>query len=115
MELFSLGCHAVSMKKLLSALIPSEARPDRVGPRITALRETLKLSKAQFADSIELDRSTQTKVEAGREGLDIARAVAISTVYGVGLDYIYRGDLSDVPLALRPSIIANLVIFSTKP
>lgn len=104
----------MGMAKVLSILIPAEARPEKVGPRITALREALGLSKAQFADSIELNRSTQTKVEAGKEGLDISKAIAISTVYGVGLDFTYRGELSDLPLDLRPKVMANLVIFSSK-
>lgn len=114
MEVFSRDCHVSSMPKVLSLLIPNEARPERVGPRITALRDALGLSKAQFADSIELNRSTQTKVEAGKEGLDISKAISISTVYGVGLDFIYRGELSDLPLELRQKVIVNLASLSTK-
>jgi transcriptional regulator with XRE-family HTH domain len=102
------------MAKVLLALIPVESRPEKVGPRITALREALGLSKAQFADSIELNRSTQTKVEAGKEGLDISKAIAIATLYGVGLDFTYRGDLSDLPLELRQKVIVNLASFSTR-
>lgn len=112
MEEFSHPCHVSVMAKLLTMLIPAEARPDRVGPRITALREALNLSKAQFADSISLNRSTQTKVEAGKEGLDIAKGIAISTLYGVGLDFIYRGDLSDLPLDLRSKVLAILAAAS---
>ena len=59
------------MKKMANSLVPRESRPERVGPRVTALRETLALSKAELADSIGLDRSTLTKVEKGQTGLDI--------------------------------------------
>ena len=96
------------MKKIAEQLIERESRPDRVGPRLTALRETLVLSKAEFADSISLDRSSLTKVEKGEMGLDIAVGERIAVMYGFGLDFIYRGDLSDVPLNLRAHLMAIL-------
>ncbi|OHC52523.1 MAG: hypothetical protein A3D16_12255 [Rhodobacterales bacterium RIFCSPHIGHO2_02_FULL_62_130] len=96
------------MKKIAEQLIERESRPDRVGPRLTALRETLVLSKAEFADSISLDRSSLTKVEKGEMGLDIAVGERIAVMYGFGLDFIYRGDLSDVPLNLRAQLMAIL-------
>lgn len=100
------------MKKLAEKLIERESRPDRVGPRITALRETLTLSKAQFADSIGLDRSSLTKVEKGEMGLDIAAGERVAVIYGFGLDFIYRGDLTDVPQSLRPMLMVNLVTYA---
>lgn len=111
MELFSFALHFPAMKKVLASLIERESAPELVGPRITALRETLKMSKAQFADSIDLDRSTLTKVEKGDMGLDIAKAERISVLYGFGLDFIYRGDLSDVPQPLRPDMLVNLYTY----
>ena len=111
MELFATQCHEQGMKKVINALIERESRWERVGPRVSALRETLKLSKAQFADSIGLDRSSLTKIENGAAGLDIATGEVVAALYGFGLDFIYRGDLSDVPLNLRPSLMVNLLIF----
>lgn len=95
------------MKNMALNAIPRESRPERVGPRITALRDALDLSKAEFADSIELDRSTLTKIENGLTGLDIAMAERIAVLYGFGLDYIYRGDLNDIPFSLRAQVLAN--------
>jgi transcriptional regulator with XRE-family HTH domain len=83
-------------------------RPEIVGKRITALRETLAMSKAQFADSLPMDRSSLTKVEQGTMGLDIALGVQIANLYGFGLDFIYRGDLSDVPLDHLSRLRMNL-------
>lgn len=108
MVIFSTFNDNTIMKKLLSKLIDPESKPERVGMRITALRATLAMNKAQFADSISLDRSSLTKVEAGTAGLDIAVGVNISALYGVGLDFIYRGDLSDVPVNLRQNLLAQL-------
>lgn len=109
MDLFSTGDHASAMKNhFQSALLPPEMHPDRVGIRVTAAREALRLSKAEFADSIELDRSTLTKIEAGTRGLDIAVGAKIAHLYGIGLDYIYRGVLTDVPENLRSTVVAQI-------
>lgn len=99
------------MKKTIQSLVPTESRPERVGPRITAMRETLAMSKSQLADSIGLDRSTMTKVENGNLGLDIRNGIAIAEFYGFGLDYIYRGDLSDVPDKHRHMLMVNMVTY----
>lgn len=97
------------MKKLAEKLIERESRPSQVGPRITALRETIGLSKAQFADTVGVDRSSLTKIEKGEAGLDIAVGERIAVLYGYGLDFIYRGDLSDVPLESRDRLMVNLL------
>lgn len=97
------------MKKLLEKLIERESDPVRVGPRVRALRETLGMSKADFADSIEMDRSTLSKIERGTGGLDIKNGERIARLYGYGLDYIYRGELSDVPQDQRPQLMVNLL------
>ena len=102
-----------AMKNIAEKLIERESRPDKVGNRVTAIRETLALSKAQFADNIGLDRSSLTKIEKGEMGLDILMGEHIATIYGFGLDFIYRGDLSDVPLSLRPQLLVNLVTYRT--
>ena len=97
------------MKNLSEKLIERESRPDRVGPRVTAIRETLGLSKAQFADTIGVDRSSLTKIEKGEAGLDIAVGERIAGLFGYGLDFIYRDDLSDVPQDARPQLMVNLL------
>lgn len=114
MAIFSIAANDAPMKRALKKLIDPESRPERVGPRVTALRESLALSRAQFADSIALDRSSMTKVESGTMGLDIGVGVTIAALYGVGLDYIYRGDLSDVPADLRPKLMTELVTAQAK-
>lgn len=101
------------MKRQIDKLIPLESRPERVGPRITAIRETLEMEKVAFARSLEFDPSSQTKVEKGSMGLDIRVAIRIAEIYGFGLDFIYRGDLSDCPLSLRQRLMENLARNST--
>lgn len=110
MEKFSMDCQNLGMGRIQNHLLPAVSRPDQVGLRVSALRETLGLSKSALADAIGLDRSSMTKVEKGQAGLDINMAINISTLYGFGLDFIYRGDLSDVPLQYRPTLVQNLRI-----
>lgn len=115
MEKHSTEVQVSGMSHVLQRLIERESRPTRVGPRVTALRETLHMSKAEFADSISLDRSSLTKIEKGLAGLDIATGEMIATIYGFGLDFIYRGDLTDVPLSLRPELMVNMVRYRAGP
>lgn len=96
------------MQRVMDMLILRESRPERVGPRITALREVLGLSKAEFADSLSVDRSSLSKIEKGKAGLDIATGELVANLYGFGLDYIYRGDLSDAPLSLRAELLRQI-------
>jgi len=102
-------------RNALEAILAPEMRPDRVGPRVTAMRETLRLSKAELADSIDLDRSSLTKIESGRMGLDLVKATRIADLYGFGLNYFYRADLSDVPLDLRSRLLNELLIANALP
>lgn len=113
MEFFSTPTHTLNMKKTLGKLIERQSHPDQVGPRVTALREALELSKADFADSVELDRSSLSKIEKGKAGLDIAVAERIAGLYGCGLDFIYRGDLSDLPRNLHTSVVQILTTLRT--
>ena len=115
MAVFSIERDNCRMKKILDSLIPKASRPEHVGPRITAMRETLGLSKSQLADSIGLDRSSMTKIEKGEAGLDIVKAIIIAELYDFGLDYISRGSLSDSPPALRPQLLVNLATHRAMP
>lgn len=113
MEIFSKIIHLSRMKNVLNILIDRQSRPDRVGPRITAIRTALDKSKKDFAQQIGVDPSSLTKIEKGTAGLDIAVGENIAALYAVGLDYIYRGDLSDLPVNLRDKILQKLQSPST--
>lgn len=99
----------------IETLLSSEMNPDRVGPRVTAMREALRLSKAQFADSIGLDRSALSRIERGIDGLGIAKAMTIADRYGFGLNYIYRGDLADVPSNTLSTLLLELHALGVLP
>jgi transcriptional regulator with XRE-family HTH domain len=109
MEDLSIHGQVRGMKKLVAAaFLSAEMHPDRVGERVTAMRMALHLSKAEFADAIGLDRSTLTKVEAGKKGLDVVLGAKIAEMYGYGMDYIYRGTLTDVPEGQRSIVLSEI-------
>lgn len=109
MEIFSANADAAPMTKArLETLLSPEMRPERVGARVTAMRETLGLSKAQFADAVGIDRSALTRIEKGEEGLSISKAGMIADLYDFGLNYIYRANINDTPIALRPQLLVEL-------
>ena len=56
------------------------------------------------------DEASMTKIEKGETGLDIAKGEAIAAVYGFGLDFIYRGELADVPDRHRQQLMTELAI-----
>ena len=109
MVILSTGWDSAPMKKMIAAAVLSaEMHPERVGERITAMRICLGLNKADFADTVEIDRSTLTKVEAGTKGLDIVAAARIADMFGFGLDYIYRGIMTDAPDHLRARAMTEI-------
>lgn len=77
--------------------ISAPLRTEQVAKRIKALRETLGLSKAEFADRVGIDRSSYTKIENGDKPLNIEMGYTISEIYGVPLDFIYKGQMHQLP------------------
>ena len=82
--------------------------PMIVAPRLTALREALGLSKAEFSDMIEIDRSSYTKIEKGEKPLLPRQAYKIYERFGVDMNYIYLGQVGGVPQRLSKALTANL-------
>lgn len=75
------------------------------------MRVALGLKKSELADTIDLDRSTLSKIENGTVGLDIAKGEAIAAIYGFGLDFIYRRELADVPEKYRDQLLLQLATY----
>jgi transcriptional regulator with XRE-family HTH domain len=77
---------------------------EETAARIVRVREALGLSKADFANSIEVDRSSWTKIELGKKPLHADHAFRISVRYGVPMDYLYRGVLRDLPESIAVAL-----------
>lgn len=79
-----------------------------VGLRLEAMRRALSLSRQDFAISFGLDPSSYTKTVDGEKQLRSEAAYVIAERWGVSMDYIFRGRLSDLPEHLRESILKHL-------
>ena len=60
----------------------SEIQPDQISLRLTALREALGLNRADFADSVRINRSSYMLIEDGRKALNYRMAYKIAVLYG---------------------------------
>jgi DNA-binding XRE family transcriptional regulator len=74
--------------------LPETMRPDRVAPRVIAVREYVGVMKSEMADTLGVDRSTWTKIEKGERGLPLEAAYKMKLRYGVSLEFLYTGELS---------------------
>lgn len=72
--------------------------------RLVAVRQALGLKRSEIADAIGLDRSSYTKIESGTKALSADIAYSLSERYGVSMDYLFRGRLTDLPEALAISL-----------
>ena len=84
------------------------AAPQMVAPRLAAARMALGLSKAAFADSIGVDRSSYTKIEKGQKPLLPRDAQRIYQLYGIDMNFIYLGQVGGLPSNLSSKVMAHL-------
>lgn len=117
-EILSSGKSGKSAERLKAANNPmppvnptSEIHPARVALRLAALREALGMSKTDFADAIGVDKSSYTKIEAGRKALTHYMAHRVCVLYGCTMEFLYRGQISDrdLPHSHAHAIRARLV------
>lgn len=82
--------------------------PTQVGLRLKALRDYHQLSSGHFADSVGIDRTSYGRIEKGLKPLKADMAFRISERWGVSMDFLYRGRLTELPGKLADSLMANL-------
>jgi transcriptional regulator with XRE-family HTH domain len=75
-----------------------------VGLRLRAAREALELSAKEICEAIGVQPNRYSQWENGKNLLDPIAAIEISRLYGITLDYLYRGDLS----GLKHSLVNKL-------
>lgn len=80
---------------------------EETAARIVAVRQAIGLTKAEFADAIEVDRSSWTKIENASKPLHADHAFRISVRYSIPMDYLYRGVLKDLPASLAEKILKS--------
>lgn len=82
--------------------------PVSVGLRLEAAREALGLKKSEFADRLDYDRSSYTKVEKGEKPLLSKEAYKIYRLFGIDMNYFFLGRMDGVPASLSSKITEYL-------
>jgi len=81
------------------------------GHRLSAVREALELSQVEVCRNIGIGETTWNNWEKGRRRPDPIVLVRFANVYGVTLDYVYRGDMQ----GLSSRIVAKLLHRRCRP
>lgn len=91
--------------------LSSDIHPTRVALRLRALREAVGLGPSEFADTISFDRSAYSRIEKGAKPLHQYLAYDIAVLYGVSMEFIYRGRTEDrdLPEKYATAIRQNLL------
>ncbi len=63
---------------------------ERIGKRITQLRNAKKLSQQKFAYEADIERSYLTHIEKGRKNISIATLKKIADALGVSLNEFFN-------------------------
>lgn len=77
-----------------------------VGQRLRVVREVLGLNQVEFGRRAGLAANTYNMIEGGTKLPSISVAIALCDAHGLTLDYIFRGDPSDLSAAVRRAIDA---------
>lgn len=86
----------------------SPFHPTAVGRRLVALRHHHGKNRAEFAASVQIDPTSYGRIEKGLKPLKADMAYRISERWGVSMDFIYRGRLTEVPESLADSLMTSL-------
>lgn len=82
--------------------------PSIVARRLESVRETLGLSRAQFADQLDIDRSSYSKIAKGDKPLLPPTAYRLYELHGVDMNFIYLGQIGGLPSRLSSQVISRL-------
>lgn len=88
----------------------SPFHPVAVGLRLIALREYNDKTRAEFAASVQVDATSYGKIEKGQKPLKADMAFRIAERWGVSMDFLYRGRLTELPQSLADNLMARLTI-----
>lgn len=95
----------------LAAAMVSQPRPDDVialvGARLRAARETIdpELKSQDMAAALHVAPNTYSQWETGARLADPLAMARLGDIFGVGLDWIYRGRLDGLPERLARALV----------
>lgn len=77
---------------------------DGVGLRLRAVRISTGLNAQDFAGSVDIDKSSYSKIEQGKKALNADMAYRVAQTWAVSMDFLYRGRLTDLPANILDSL-----------
>ena len=86
----------------------SPFHPVAVGLRLQALRHYHGKTRAEFADSVSINATSYGRIEKGLKPLKADMAYRIAERWGVSMDFLYRGRLTELPGDLADNLMKNL-------
>ena len=81
---------------MLTPREPDDRTPDGVGERLTLTRRVWGLQQQEFAERAGINASAYNQYERGKRLISIGHAHRLCDVYDLTLDWIYRGDPSNL-------------------
>lgn len=84
----------------------AEATPEKIGERLTIVREVTGLNQVEFAERARIAPNAWNNYERARKRIGLEAAIALVATYQLTLDYIYLGDASNLPYKLAAAIQA---------
>jgi transcriptional regulator with XRE-family HTH domain len=84
----------------------AELDPVPVGRRLRLTRQALRMTQRDFSAAAGIAANTYGQYETGTRLISPARAVELCDRYGLTLDWIYRGELGNLPYKLAAAIKA---------
>jgi transcriptional regulator with XRE-family HTH domain len=80
-----------------------------IAHRLRATREALGLSQAEFCRRAGIATNTYNQYERAKGRPELDKAMAICEAFHLTLDWIYRGDASQIPHALARSLTPEAI------
>jgi transcriptional regulator with XRE-family HTH domain len=78
----------------------------QIGERLRLTRQALGMTQAAFAKHVGIARNTFNQYETGVNQLSIENAHALCDAYKLTFDWLYRGDVGQLPHTLATAIEA---------
>lgn len=104
-------CEVVKIHDLAGDFSPAAwpndamARPfAAIGKRLLRAREALGISQADVCRAIDVKPNRYSQYESGERRITLPVAIKLADSYGITLDYIYRNDVSALPVGLHQKI-----------
>ncbi|WP_370877134.1 helix-turn-helix domain-containing protein [Kaistia dalseonensis] len=82
------------------ATVTAEFDDEAVGARLKMLRAVYSEKQAEFAARFGMSPNQYNQYENGKRHLPVHHAIRVAAITGVTLDWLYRDDVSGLPVRL---------------